>query len=669
MSRTVICHGCHTILGNGAHQGSAIGKARCVMPHSLLCKGNIEETDSWRACPSGYVYNPDVEINSYTGFTDTLDPSVFQPGLNRRSTPSGSSQSLNGVISQTIVNRANDDRTVVNRNNSYQDQVIVGDAERERLERLSRQAAGEGARSKVVQPVISQNSASTDTALSGLPEHILAQIRDFRATNQQANEVRDRPTHSDFNITNLRSDEDLRGQVESGIRMIRDRVPSLAAAPTAQINNNEKRGPALIHLDQSEEQVDRYEWITDSRGKRHLVPLTDLQVPSRTNFGAVHARANTSQYGSRQEMSEHSLRQFMSETDSDPYKLEFRCSPQSGRLFQVKVPVKRATYQRETTVQQAYRIEYRCSPTTGRVWQECVPLNPHSPQRQTYHLEWRVHPISGETYQVEVPTTQSSCPQEARYVGRESLYTTPTSPGHFLNTQQAPHSQVNRSMDQSSGQNRNGVAGIYRLDKSSSKRQSRVVDLAKSCPVKWAKTTNSSSINLPLYIWGAIAELESSLSGRSNPMPDGELLGKMRHLKNIVEVCCLNSTSTDFSSYGWAIAKDYASKVEDEVAQNVVDWCEMHHGVRTSSLVSAQMDCPRQSFNKSSKTKETEKEKIICTTYNKCTTKGKCDYEVAHPDKSCQRKHECGWCRSNLNQGYKHQTWDCNKKKEASGSA
>ena len=42
----------------------------------------------------GYQYNSDVEIVSYTGFTETLNPSGYIPNL-RRSTPAGSNQSLN----------------------------------------------------------------------------------------------------------------------------------------------------------------------------------------------------------------------------------------------------------------------------------------------------------------------------------------------------------------------------------------------------------------------------------------------------------------------------------------------------------------------------------------------------------------------------------------------
>ena len=56
MSRTLICHGCHTVLGEGAHQGSAIGKARCVMPHSLLCKGNYSRIRVMESLPCGLCF-------------------------------------------------------------------------------------------------------------------------------------------------------------------------------------------------------------------------------------------------------------------------------------------------------------------------------------------------------------------------------------------------------------------------------------------------------------------------------------------------------------------------------------------------------------------------------------------------------------------------------------
>ena len=151
-----------------------------------------------------------------------------------------------------------------------------------------------------------------------------------------------------------------------------------------------------------------------------------------------------------------------------------------------------------------------------------------------------------------------------------------------------------------------------------------------------------------------------SLSGRAEAMHEGVILGKLRHLKNTLEVCCLNSSATDFTSYGWTLARDYANKVEDDVEQKLTTWQEMTPGVRTSTLVSASMEHPRpapKTDPKSTKTPGTKKE--LCTTYNKCTTDGKCDYEVLFPDRTCLRTHECSWCRTNKKQGWRHQALTC----------
>ena len=179
-----------------------------------------------------------------------------------------------------------------------------------------------------------------------------------------------------------------------------------------------------------------------------------------------------------------------------------------------------------------------------------------------------------------------------------------------------------------------------------------------------------SNINLPLYSWGVTAELEASLSGRAQAMDDGVLLGKLRHLKNTLEVCCLNSSATDFTAYGWTLARDYANKVEDEVEQKLTSWQDMTPGVRTSTLVSASMEHPRpppradpKADPKSLRLPTSKKE--VCTTYNTCTTEGKCEYELLYPDKTCQRLHECSWCRAHKKQSWKHQARTCKNKDPA----
>ena len=208
------------------------------------------------------------------------------------------------------------------------------------------------------------------------------------------------------------------------------------------------------------------------------------------------------------------------------------------------------------------------------------------------------------------------------------------------------------------------VAGIVSLlEGGTTRKQPKIIDFAKKCPARWSKQATMSNINLPLYAWGSVAEMESSLSGRSEAMQEGVMLGKLRHLQNILEVCCLSSSSTDFTGYGWTLARDYAAKVDNEVEQKLTSWQDMQAGVRTATLVSSQMEHPRPPPPPREPRKVGGGEKKdVCTTYNKCKTEGKCDYEVANPGKTCQRKHECSHCREKKKQSWRHQAWNCQNK-------
>ena len=218
------------------------------------------------------------------------------------------------------------------------------------------------------------------------------------------------------------------------------------------------------------------------------------------------------------------------------------------------------------------------------------------------------------------------------------------------------------------------VAGIVSLLEGGggTKKVPKVLEFAKKCPTKWSKQATLNSINLPLYAWGVIEELESALSGRSQALPSSVVLGKLRHLKNTLEVCCQNSTPQEFMGYGWSLAKDYSTKVCDEVEQGRETWQDMKLEVKTSTLMSASMENPRPPPKIEPKkvvakvTDKTDK-KDICATYNKCVSENKCDYEVANPTRSCWRKHECTWCRTHKNQSWNHQESRC-RNKAAGGS-
>ena len=74
---TMVCHGCHGVIGSGAHLGSATGMNLCSLKHSSSCPGGYVDDHSWKACPPGYT--PGM-VMSETGFERTMDTVDFNPG-------------------------------------------------------------------------------------------------------------------------------------------------------------------------------------------------------------------------------------------------------------------------------------------------------------------------------------------------------------------------------------------------------------------------------------------------------------------------------------------------------------------------------------------------------------------------------------------------------------
>ena len=481
-----------------------------------------------------------------------------------------------------------------------------------------------------------------------LPPHIQSQIDEFRAGNQIHSRHQAAPT-GDIQIGQLRSDPNLRHSVDVGLNSVVGNIPSLSnATPHRSVSFNlpTNQGNGHPSSEQNPTSEGVYEWVLDRNGCRHLVHRSTPQV--NTNPYAYSPHMVTSQ-------------------SNLPSRREYRCSPTSGRLYTVEVPNDFEHGMMQQSSQ--YRLEYRCCPVTGRTWQEKVLVGPSSPIKPSFIWEWRIDPLTGERFRVKVQTTtgvssaNSVLPARSQHmfqagannvgINLDGSYAQP--PG-----KSGMHSDSWTSNTGTDSRSIN-MTGITRIEKNG-KKGHRLVDLAKQCPAKWSKQTTSNSISMPLYMWASISELEAALSGRSQQIHETELVGKLRHIKHTLEVCCLNSSSTDYSGYGWLIAKDYAFKVEEEVANGLIEWSDLQAGLRTNTLVLSQMDCPRQSSNKSAKTKDSDKQ--LCTTFNKCTTSGKCDYEVANPGRSCQRRHECSWCRNNLGQGNKHQERECRKKND-----
>ena len=791
------CHGCHGPMGQGQHQGSAPGKAVCSLRHSMYCRGGVIEDLSWKACPPEYQYNPNLDMANGPGFESTLDipdfhsnrqqlgPTNSTPLMNAdigQHTPAGTAPPSHGgpydESSLGAISRNGEDR--------FPSRVNLG-------EQFPTQLSAPGAAAPLYvdegglaapQYGPDDGAAGGQQAFRAVPENIQNQIDSHRASNQVENVVNNRP--DGMNIQDLRRDPDLRNGVENYLdNVIRQRIPSLSSAPTAQMNGGQP----------SHDQAPHYAGQTVGDGIR--ITGVDYQpappvisapaVPMPAGHGGVQGAPHatpTGQAGQKSQQTYPTLQPpfqqqpFVPQTphqqvpDQHPplqpspaqqqpvsYRTEFRCSPTSGRQWQVQVPLANPP---PPTPPPQFRNEWRIHPHTGTTYQVQVPIQqvvqPVPPPQQlvqqilppqhfvqpvprqqviqppqqliqppqqvpsqqmlpqntfqqssTQHFktEWRIHPQTGTPYQAQIPvysqqvqqslpaaqTRQAPLQPTPRQAAQQQYTPTQSIPAPYVQSaqqplysvqQQASHGAVQAqdvtgSVQQSFSQycdyqesnaslTRNErVAGIVSLldGGGTSRKQPKVLDFAKRCPVRWSKQATMSNINLPLYAWGSVAELEASLAGRSEAMPEGVMLGKIRHLQNVLEVCCLSSSSTDYTGYSWTLARDYASKVDNEVDQKLIHWQNMQAGVRTATLVSSQMEHPRPPpparGDREVKGGKVEK-KELCTTYNKCKTDGKCEYEVTHPGKTCQRKHECSYCREKKKQSWRHQAWACQNK-------
>ena len=382
-----------------------------------------------------------------------------------------------------------------------------------------------------------------------------------------------------------------------------------------------------------------------------------------------------------------------SQPGPQPTRLEYRCSPVSGRLYQVEIPVNT-----QLAAGRISPLRWHKDQTTGLMYQ--VPVVQQQFHQQVLPQQTPSHP---QLHQVNPavssalaqPWQSQSVQQVAGLLPRQTAGLLPQAAGltsqqrssmfpqqgtvqtsqHLYQDQfhQEDQSFPSRLPPQETGsqgvseQLREKMKGIAKLVETEGERKPKLLDYVKKCPAKWSQQVKLDTMNLPIYGWGALAEIIASLTGRGDSFPEGVLLAKLQHIQSVFEVCCLNATATEFSNYGWVLARNYASKVQAKMDQQVSNWCTAPPGVQTAELVSAQMEYPRPQEKKIEKPPKNgdKSNQQLCSSYNTCTTEGKCEFETAYPGRTCQRKHECSWCKKNLNKSHQHQLWKCAKKVEA----
>ena len=233
-----ICHACHGPIGGGAHTGSALGKGICSHQHSHFCKGGIVENQTWAPCPEGYIYNQDLDLASGPGFESTLQTFNFQAG-NQDIGPSSSTPAAHdGVVSgmqqgsQTILPpfTAEVDQNPLDQEYSTVDR-FPGVGERRQLSREFPADPDTRIPSRVSMDMGAAGGESPAHHGHVISENVQNNIEEHRAANQNERLVPDRPM-GDVNITDLRNDPLLKNGVEQLIEDVRQRIPSLSAAPS-----------------------------------------------------------------------------------------------------------------------------------------------------------------------------------------------------------------------------------------------------------------------------------------------------------------------------------------------------------------------------------------------------------------------------------------------------
>ena len=496
--------------------------------------------------------------------------------------------------------------------------------------------------------LVTQGSSNAEDGKK-LGNNMQQNIEQHRAENQIQNENKDKPSDFEVTIADLRKDPARQKLVEEQISVLRSLIPALFP------HQNATSGSVSV----SSTSTGSTTTVTSSKGNSSTC-FTSTNVTNSNrdpmasevvnkdrhglsnipgNFRPQHNPNFRNGYGYGSEM----YQQCFIPVDAVP-RDSFQHRYQESMHHPRMAGHPAASYTKEFFPISPVYDYFQDS--AGKVFK--VPRK----QEQTPQTrkEFRCSPLTGEVYTVDVPIHQHH-------------ERTPVLPS--VNKQQPYFSAPSRMYnDDETGdfekEIQNKVSGIVQLCNSGKKNNIKSLDFAKQASAKWAKKTTIESVNLPLFIYGAVSELESSMSGKTEPISSAEFLSKLRHIKNILDVCCLNSDSTDFKGYGWTIAKDYAIKVENNVEHQLKSWDFVPEGIQTGQLVLAQMDYPKPPVKQKEKVNEATKKK--CSTYNTCKTEDKCDFELENPDKKCIYKHECNWCKEKYKQSWKHQEWNCKKK-------
>ena len=139
-----------------------------------------------------------------------------------------------------------------------------------------------------------------------------------------------------------------------------------------------------------------------------------------------------------------------------------------------------------------------------------------------------------------------------------------------------------------------------------------------------------------------------------------ELVSRLQHLANVLEITCLNSSRSDFTHSSFSEARAYDSRVLSELETGVKDWLTLDRSIDSTCWQFA-----RQLHEANSFTPEPQE---FSPNFNndlkKCTSwdlfcQEDCQFEFLNPGCTCKFMHSCSICEANGMPGMPHKALYC----------
>ena len=199
----------------------------------------------------------------------------------------------------------------------------------------------------------------------------------------------------------------------------------------------------------------------------------------------------------------------------------------------------------------------------------------------------------------------------------------------------------------------------------------------------YAKNINDRNITLPLYVYGYLKHCIILSSGLV-PVQEGEVMARLVHLMNIMEITSNNSTLNDFDHAAWQLGRGYGDRVFNDIQQGLRSWTEMPNHILPDVFLHVKDMVDIQTRKKdtnsrggggggagrgggrgrgSSREKNSDRagsdgKPLVCTTYNDFFTGSGCAYEFNNQRK-CNYEHYCSKCFASTGNKICHKSRFC----------